>query len=281
MTNSASTDGTNSLNLEKILGTPDDNQIDLFSKLWIYTNYNCNLSCSYCVAKSTPRTPDLAISKEIVERIVDEATELGFQEIFFTGGEPFIHKDIFNMLAYASKRIKTTVLTNAMLFQGQRLEQFLAIGPNNLTVQVSLDGGRPEHHDAYRGDGTWSKTEQGIRLVQRHGFHVRLSTTETPANSSFLDEVCAFHKTLGIPEEDHFIRPLAKRGFSQEGIEVNKATIIPEMTINRDGVFWHPLSTDKDMLVSQDLFPLSKSISCLHEELSLIAAGGEPQNKFT
>ena len=51
-------------------------------------------------------------------RLVDEAVALGFDHVFFTGGEPFILNEIYAMLAYASARVKTTVLTNAMILRG-------------------------------------------------------------------------------------------------------------------------------------------------------------------
>ncbi len=256
-------------------------QHELLNKLWVYTNYNCNLRCSYCVATSTPLTPTQAISLEAVKQLVDEAVALGFQEIFFTGGEPFILDEIYEMLAYSARRVKTTVLTNAMLFKGRRMERLVEIGPDNLTVQVSLDGGRPEHHDAYRGEGTWAKTLEGIQRVQEQGFHVRLSTTETPANTEHLQEICDLHLSLGIPEQDHFIRPLAKRGFSQEGMEVDKTNLAPEITINKYGVFWHPLSTESDMEVINKIFPLAEAAARVQEELDVIASGGNPQDKFT
>lgn len=229
-------------------------------KLWLYTNYDCNLKCSYCVAKSGPNAPRRALGVKNVQRLVDEAVSLGFSDIFFTGGEPFILGDIYDMLAYSARRVKTTVLTNAMLLRGMRLEKLVALAKEvpaeNFIVQVSLDGGRPEDHDAYRGKGTWEKTVEGISLLQERGFRVRIGTTETPVNSPHLDELCQFHRSLGIPDEDHFIRPLAKRGYSREGLELDVNNLVPEVTANLDGIFWHPLSTDADMLVSRKLFPL-------------------------
>src|SRR5689334_16017766 len=165
-------------------------------KLWIYTNYDCNLRCSYCVAKSSPNAPRRAIGLENVRRLVDEAVALGFEQVFFTGGEPFVLNDIYDMLAYSSARVKTNVLTNAMLLRGQRLDRLCAINNDDLVVQVSLDGGCPEDHDAYRGKGSWAKTVEGIQMLQERGFRVRLSTTETPANTARLDLVCAFHRSL-------------------------------------------------------------------------------------
>jgi len=251
-------------------------------KLWLYTNYDCNIDCSYCVAESSPGTPRRALGLDNVQRVIDEAVELGFTEVFFTGGEPFILNDIYAMLAYSSARVKTHVLTNAMLLRGKRLENLLTIANDNLLMQVSLDGGAPEHHDAYRGSGTWAKTVEGIRTLQAHGFRVRLSTTETPANSAHLAKICEFHESLGIPEQDHFIRPLAKRGFSSEGLEVDKTSLVPEVTVNVDGVYWHPLSTDPDMQVQEEILPLKTAVECIQQQLEAIADNGsEAPSTFT
>ena len=182
--------------------------------VWIYTNYDCNLRCPYCVAKSSPNSPRRAIGLANVKKLVDEAAALGFDRVYLTGGEPFVLNEIYEMLAYASQRLPTTVLTNAMLLRGARLEKLCEIRNDNLVIQVSLDGGRPEQHDPYRGAGSWLKTVEGIRALIDAGFLLRLSTTTTPANAAFLDQICEFHLALGIREEDHFIRPLAKRGYS-------------------------------------------------------------------
>jgi MoaA/NifB/PqqE/SkfB family radical SAM enzyme len=251
-------------------------------KLWLYTNYDCNLKCSYCVAKSGPNVPRRALGLASVKRLVDEAIALGFDHVFFTGGEPFLLNDLYDMLAYASATVKTTVLTNAMLLRGARLEKLKAIANQNLIVQVSLDGGKPEHHDAYRGAGTWQKTVEGIKTLQNAGFRVRIGTTETRANSMHLETLCAFHRLLGIPDEDHFIRPLAKRGYSREGLELGMGNLMPELTVNLDGVFWHPLSTDADMQVSKTMFPLARAVERVKSQLEAIAATGEaPLMTFT
>jgi MoaA/NifB/PqqE/SkfB family radical SAM enzyme len=248
-----------------------DTPLDAQKKLWIYTNYDCNLSCSYCVAESSPRAARRAISLETIQRLVDEALALDFEHIYITGGEPLLLSNIFNMLTYSSQRLKTTVLTNAMLFHGARLESLCAIQDGNLLLQVSLDGSCPEQHDPYRGQGSWVKTVEGIRNLQQRELRVSLSTTVTPANSDHLDEICAFHYSLGIPEEDHIIRPLARRGFANEGVDVSKQTLLPEITVNADGVYWHPLSTDPDMLVTRQIFPLADAVCQVRRELEDMA----------
>ena len=85
---------------------------DLLHRLWIYTNYDCNLSCSYCVAESFVGAERNGLTLPQVCRLIDEAVEIGMTEIFFTGGEPFILHDIFTMLRYGLERMQVTVLSN-------------------------------------------------------------------------------------------------------------------------------------------------------------------------
>jgi MoaA/NifB/PqqE/SkfB family radical SAM enzyme len=209
-----------------------------------------------------------------VQRLIEEASDLGFVHAFFTGGEPFLLPDIYEMLAFASERMLTTVLTNAMLLHGPRLEKLVAVANDRLIVQVSLDGGSAEDHDAYRGAGSWARAVEGIRRLQESGFRVRLGTTETPANSANLTKLCEFHRALGIPDEDHFVRPLAKRGYSTSGLELTMNNLAPEVTVNLDGVFWHPLSTDVDMQISKKLFPLSVAVDRIRTQLDQLARTG-------
>jgi MoaA/NifB/PqqE/SkfB family radical SAM enzyme len=214
--------------------------------------------------------------------LIDEAVEVGFSCVYFTGGEPLILEDIYSMLRYASQRLPTTLLTNAMLIKGKRLAKLKAIANDQLLIQVSLDGRCAEHHDVYRGTGTWLRTVEGIMTLQKNGFRVRLSTTETSANSAHLDEICSFHRSLGIPEEDHFIRPLARGGFSTEGIEVGINNLTPEITVDVDGVYWHPLTTEKEMLVSSKLIPLSDAVQRVREHLAARERGeNTPLKTFT
>lgn len=253
-------------------------------KLWLYTNFDCNLACTYCVAESTPTAPRRVLGLANVKRLVDEAAALNFTGVFLTGGEPFILDDIYDMLAYASARLKTTVLTNAMLLRRKRLEKLCAIANPNLVIQVSLDGGRPEHHDAYRGAGTWAKTVAGIRRLLERGFRVRIATTETPTNQAHLNELHTFRRSLGIPDEDHFVRPMAKRGFARQGVEVGIDTLVPEITATVDGIYWHPLVSpgDTDMRVSRDIGSLAAAVSCIQQQLQRLGGNAAASlQKFT
>jgi MoaA/NifB/PqqE/SkfB family radical SAM enzyme len=249
-------------------------------RLWVYTNFDCNLTCSYCVARSSPRAERRGIAMHTFRRLVDEALECGIREMFVTGGEPFLLPDIGEKLRYAAERIPTTVLTNAMLFTGRRLETVRSLIGLDLSFQVSIDGGDAAAHDHYRGPGAWQKAINGITTLQELGAAVSIGSTETPANTDRLDELREFVAGLGIPPERHFIRPLARRGFSNEGMELTVADLEPEVTVTLDGVYWHPLACEDDLLVTRRLFPFREAMAQLHQMFHTVLASGAMPKKF-
>jgi predicted phosphodiesterase/uncharacterized Fe-S cluster-containing radical SAM superfamily protein len=233
-------------------------------RLWVYTNFHCNLACDYCVVASSPRARKRSIGLERFRRLVDEAVEEGFNEIYMTGGEPFVEPDIVTMIEYASGRLPTVVLTNAMLFTGRRRRELERLaGRPRLVLQTSLDGARPETHDHWRGEGSFVKTIEGIRLGRELGLPMRAAMTETPENRDEVRETGTLLATLGIEGDDFAVRPLVKRGFSDDGVEVSEAVMVPELTITADGAHWHPVGGDidssPDMVVARGDVPLGEA----------------------
>src|SRR5258708_30211060 len=201
---------------------PQGDGEDPLHRLWLYTNYDCNLSCSYCVAESFVGDERNGLTLPQACLLIDEAVMLGMTELFVTGGEPFILHDIFSMLSYGLERMQVTVLSNGILLKGKRLQQLEALPHRErLTVQISLDGSSAATHDVYRGPGSWQKAVDAIVRLKAAGFHVRLGTTETPENKHDLAAMCQLHRQLGIAEKDHIIRPLVRRGFSANGMPLS------------------------------------------------------------
>jgi MoaA/NifB/PqqE/SkfB family radical SAM enzyme len=231
----------------------------LLSRLWVYTNYDCNLQCSYCLVSSSPATARRGLPLETFRRLVDEASDLGCREIFLTGGEPAILSHLPEMIAHATRSMRTTVLTNGMLWRGARLARLAAVNHPNLTLQISLDSGTPDLHDYHRGAGTWAKTVAGIRLLGEHGFRVRTGTTETLHTQRRLEELAAFLIGLGVPPEDQVVRPLARRGASRHGAVLAQEDLVPELTVDVDGVYWHPVGPSEDLRISDSIFPLHEA----------------------
>src|SRR5258708_7010411 len=89
------------------------------SRLWLYTNFDCNLSCDYCCVRSSPKALRRALGFERVRRIAVDAAELCVSEIFVTGGVPVIVPGICKILASRAAAAPTTVLTHRIRVAGR------------------------------------------------------------------------------------------------------------------------------------------------------------------
>jgi uncharacterized radical SAM superfamily Fe-S cluster-containing enzyme len=241
---------------------PPEESRPVGSRLWLYTNFDCNLRCDYCCVRSSPTAPRRELGLARVQRIAREAAELGVKEIFVTGGEPFLLEDIGEILASCAAAAPTTVLTNGMLFAGRRAETLRALPRDRVVLQISLDSPTPDRHDLHRGPGTWARAREGIERARSLGFRVRLAATvSTDAEAAefrqFLDEE-------KVAAEDRVIRGIALRGAASEGVAVARADLVPEVTITAEGVYWHPVGAeDADLLVTRDIFPLSEAFAAV------------------
>ena len=233
-------------------------------RLWIYTNFHCNLACEYCVVASSPRARRRQLEPARFEALVDEAVAEGFTELYLTGGEPFVHPDIVALLEYASDRLPTVVLTNAMLFTGRRAGELERLaGREALTLQSSLDGADACTHDRWRGKGSWAKAMQGIELALDLGLSLRVAMTETPDNREAVADLRELLDGIGVRGEDFAVRPLVRRGFAagvEDAADVSEALMVPELTVTADGIHWHPVGGDigssPDFLVASGDPPL-------------------------
>jgi pyruvate-formate lyase-activating enzyme/TusA-related sulfurtransferase len=246
------------------------------SRLWLYTNFDCNLHCDYCCVRSSPTALRRELGLARVQRIGREAAELGVKEIFVTGGEPFLLKDISGILASCAAAAPTTVLTNGMLFAGPRIERLRDLPRDRISLQISLDSATPALHDLHRGPGTWARTREGIQRARAEGFRVRLAATvSTDAEA---EEFRQFLDAEKVAAEDRVIRRIALRGSAAEGVAITRADLVPEVTITAEGVYWHPVgAADPDLLVTRDIFPLCESFAAVRRAFE---REGEHANKL-
>jgi sulfatase maturation enzyme AslB (radical SAM superfamily) len=138
------------------------------------------LACASCYIESSPTNDALVYLKLAeAEQYLDEAQALVAREIGFTGGEPFMNRDIVAMLRAALARgFELLVLTNAMRPM-RRFEAALLDIPaeerRRIVFRVSLDHHSQALHDAERGPGTWHKALDGLRWLAAHGFRVAVA----------------------------------------------------------------------------------------------------------
>ena len=148
--------------------------------LWFNTGTLCNIECKNCYIESSPKNDRLVyITFEEVKLFIDEAIDkkLGTKEIGFTGGEPFMNKDVLKMIEYSlSKNFKVLVLSNAMKPMLNRKEDLLKINHQDLTIRVSIDHYQKEKHEEIRGKNTFNIMMEGLKWLNQNNFNYTLAT---------------------------------------------------------------------------------------------------------
>ena len=148
--------------------------------LWFNTGTLCNIECKNCYIESSPKNDSLAyLTFEEVKSFIDEAIDknLGTNEIGFTGGEPFMNKDIMKMIDYSLRKgLKVLVLSNAMKPMLNRTKELIKLNHSNLTIRVSIDHYEKEKHEEIRGKNTYDVMMQGLKWLNENNFNYTLAT---------------------------------------------------------------------------------------------------------
>jgi MoaA/NifB/PqqE/SkfB family radical SAM enzyme len=151
--------------------------------LWIQlTGTWCNLACTHCLNASGPREPWLKpLAPTVVRRAIAEAETLGVREIYFTGGEPFLHAQIMPLLETSLAVAPTTVLTNGTVVTqalADELRLLAARARYSLEIRVSLDDVDPVLNDRIRGEGAWAAAVRTIRRLDERGLLPIVTATD-------------------------------------------------------------------------------------------------------
>jgi radical SAM protein with 4Fe4S-binding SPASM domain len=122
----------------------------------------CNLLCKHCYA-SAGKKLDHELSTDETKRLIDQISQAGVPVICFTGGEPLLRDDFFELLNYSKDKGLITILTtNGSLITKDKAKKLKDIGIDY--VRISLDGANARTHDWFRGvNGAFEKTTEGIR----------------------------------------------------------------------------------------------------------------------
>jgi molybdenum cofactor biosynthesis enzyme MoaA len=163
----------------------------------------CNITCTHCFISCSPKnhSHEMMTLADVAARLA-EARELGVREYYFTGGEPFMNRDMLAILELTLRQGPATVLTNGMLLRPEvcaRLRELADLSEYSLDIRVSLDGFDAESHDRIRGAGVWDRVMTGLRNLASAGLNPVITVTEaaegvgsTEGRSRFLEIVRAF-----------------------------------------------------------------------------------------
>jgi MoaA/NifB/PqqE/SkfB family radical SAM enzyme len=190
--------------------------------LWLQlTGTVCNIACLHCFISCGPKNfSHPMMDTDLVMRTLDEGGRRGVKEFYFTGGEPFMHPDIFPIVERTLSHGPLTILTNGILIDDDtaaRLGQMFRETRYSLDLRVSLDGVSPQENDPIRGKHTFNKILGGAQNLINHGINPVFAVTTVHAE---------FAEDEG---RLRFMEMLRSRGFSPPRVK-----IIPPFKIGRE-----------------------------------------------
>ncbi|MGL4874451.1 MAG: radical SAM/SPASM domain-containing protein [Clostridium sp.] len=248
----------------------------------LYVTDNCNLKCKFCsVMANKNHIEDMSLKQ--IKDIIDQLKELKVEELHITGGEPFLRKDLEEIVEYAIyKGFNVRVITNGTYTNSARLKKLYSVGLRN--IMFSLDGEK-EYHDSIRGVGMYDKTVSMIKVAQEMGYIVRVNSVAWKNNC---DSICENLKKFNVDYYSIFLgSPLGSGNeFKEQVVEpkewrkfrdklkdiMKKENIKTEVILEVGYVFRDELSKENRKMLSND-------IGCTkfnhNEDFFLIKASGE------
>jgi MoaA/NifB/PqqE/SkfB family radical SAM enzyme len=252
-------------------------------RVWVYANYHCNLTCAYCLTESAPGVARRTLPLERLPEIAAQARAEGFTALGVTGGEPFLVPGLAGALAAMTLELPTLVLSNGTLFNRRLLAELTPLAGPDFAVQISLDSADPSANDEMRGPRNHALVLEAIPRLRALGIRVRVATTTDGLEPDARARLCELHRSLGVPDEDHVVRPVVRRGRAVDrdmGVDAGLADVPAELTITADGAFWSPFGPtvhggrlDTDLLITRTTSPLSIPAGAM---LRIAGAAGAP-----
>jgi radical SAM protein with 4Fe4S-binding SPASM domain len=161
--------------------------------LYWETTHGCSLRCRYCYMRADKVLPD-ELSTEEAKSLITQAATLGVKSFVFTGGEPLLRRDIFELGNYAKQvGLSPQIITNATLIVS--LDVARKVRDTFDEVTTSLDGPTPESNDTHRGAGSFEKIVRGIKYLNAVGVKPGINATISEANVEYVEELIKFTRS--------------------------------------------------------------------------------------
>lgn len=165
--------------------------------VWEVTS-RCNLECEHCHARGGERhDPDELTTEEGKNKVIDGLAEVSdFRSLVFSGGEPLVREDLFELIAHARSRgFYPIIATNATLITSTVADKLKRAG--TLGIAASIDSVRDEVHDSFRNmKGALRLAKEGIANAAAEGMYIQINITASKLNIQELADVVQFADEL-------------------------------------------------------------------------------------
>ncbi len=164
-----------------------------FTIAWEVTRA-CAYACVHCRADAQHTRDPRELTTQEAFRLVDRLADFGNKPILvFTGGDPMMRKDLYELIAYATQKSLRCSLTPTATALPTKERLIKAREAGIRRIALSLDAPRPEVHDAFRQvPGSWQRTMGILHRAQEVGLSVQVNTTVAKHNVDILPEMIPF-----------------------------------------------------------------------------------------
>ena len=188
--------------------------------LWFQlTGTLCNIACRHCFIRCGPKAGQIPMmSLDAVREGLDQGRSQGMKQVYFTGGEPFMHPQIQEACAFALEQAPLTILTNGLLLDDATVAwvaELFVRSRYSFDLRVSLDGMSPAQNDPVRGRGTFEQVTAAIRRLARAGISPVVTVVEHDESLAAMEgrtRFLAFLKDLGVRQPRVKFMPLLRIG---------------------------------------------------------------------
>lgn len=186
---------------------------------WNTTN-KCNMHCSHCYRDAGKENKE-ELTTEEGKKLLDGIAAAGFRMMIFSGGEPLMRKDIFELIEYASKLGLIPVLgSNGVLITLEMAKKLKEAGAKS--VGISLDSLNGEKHNNFRGyENAWKETVQGMKNCKEAGLKFQIHTTVMKWNKEEILDITDFAVKIGASAHHIFFLVPTGRGSEIEAEALN------------------------------------------------------------
>ena len=180
---------------------------------WMTTN-RCNLTCRHCYQNAAPDARANELTTSEARTLIDQIAAAGFRIMIFSGGEPLMRPDIYELVSYAAgKGLRPVFGTNGTLITPEVARRLKDAGA--CAMGISLDSADAAKHDAFRGlAGAYEATLAGMRACREAGLPFQVHTTVMEWNKDEVTDITDLVVQLGgVAHYIFFLIPVGRGKF--------------------------------------------------------------------
>jgi radical SAM protein with 4Fe4S-binding SPASM domain len=199
---------------------------------WNLTD-RCNLSCTHCYSRSGPgRTTEGELTTAEAFGVIDDLADMGVPLILFTGGEPLMRTDLFELAAYTKNRgLKMALSTNGTLITSDIARRIKESGIEY--AGISLDGANAETHDRFRNfPGAFDQTIRAFSACKEAGLRCGVRVTLTKDNCRDLESLVDLALSLGASRFClYWLVPTGRGNESYARLQLDRAGVVEALNV--------------------------------------------------